>query len=286
MVEYKKNPGRQNSLLHPCQTQGSKPPIFSYGGSTRLASHLGTDQPIYWFDFHGMNGLPMPATIEEMAAEYIAEIRLIQPRGPYFLLGYSMGGLVMFEAAHQLLRLKEGVALLVLIDPSPPSNLQQMTHEAVPGRSPSPSQKGFLSSVISRMSGDFLQRVRRRSRWAGRRLKRTACEVVLALGYRLPPFLRLFYFDDKSVEVIGRYNAQPYPGSFLLFRRPDNRSEAQWRGIADGEVEIHETWVAHEDLLEEPYVEILAGKIKEQLQQIRLDHYDAAGQLHCRSAGL
>lgn len=267
ILEYKKKSGKGNSLLHPYRTKGSKPPIFSYGGSTHLAYYLGAEQPIYWFDFHGMNGLAMPATIEEMAAEYITEIRRIQPCGPYFLLGYSIGGLVMFEAAQQLLRHGEQIALLALIDPSPPSNLEHITKTSMFKHSLDYHQKGSGSSVILQKCRDILRRIRGRIRWTRRITKRAVCEGCLTLGYRLPPFLRLFYFDDRSTEVIKRYNAQVYPGSFLLFRRLDNSTESQWRRLATGELEIHETWVDHNEFLEEPYVQILAEKIKDHIER-------------------
>jgi hypothetical protein len=76
----------------------------------------------------------------------------------------------------------------------------------------------------------------------------------------------LFYYREKEDEVIRRYVPQRYPGSFVLFRRPDNATESKWRDLAAGEVEIHETWVDHNEFLEEPYVQILAAKIKTRLQ--------------------
>ena len=41
----------------------------------------------------------MPDTIEKMAAKYIAAVRLAQPRAPYLLGGWSMGGVAAYETA-------------------------------------------------------------------------------------------------------------------------------------------------------------------------------------------
>ena len=77
----------------PLQPGGSRPPFFcihtingdvvSYLG---LASHVGSDQPFYAIRAQGLDGLQQPHTsIEAAAADYIREIRQIQPHGPYCL---------------------------------------------------------------------------------------------------------------------------------------------------------------------------------------------------------
>ena len=61
------------------------------------------------------------ATLPEMAAHYIGEMKAIQPHGPYRLLGDSFGGLVAFEMALQLQSLGEPVEFLGLVDSNPPN---------------------------------------------------------------------------------------------------------------------------------------------------------------------
>ena len=51
-------------------------------------------------------------TFEQIAAEAIAQIRLVQPQGPYFLCGHCFGGVVAFEAAQQLSRQRQEVRLI------------------------------------------------------------------------------------------------------------------------------------------------------------------------------
>jgi thioesterase domain-containing protein len=56
-----------------------------------------------------------------MATHYIQEIRRVQPCGPYYLGGFSGGGIVAFEMAHQLMAQGEVVGLIVFLDTwSPP----------------------------------------------------------------------------------------------------------------------------------------------------------------------
>ncbi|MCZ0900911.1 thioesterase domain-containing protein, partial [Microcoleus sp. HI-ES] len=75
--------------------------VFPY---VELAFGLGENQPFYGLQPKGIDGESSPLTsIEDMAADYIAALRTVQPKGPYFLGGWSFGGLVAFEMAQQLL---------------------------------------------------------------------------------------------------------------------------------------------------------------------------------------
>ncbi|KAK9731260.1 hypothetical protein K7432_018582 [Basidiobolus ranarum] len=51
-----------------------------------------------------------------MASDYLDQIRSIQPKGPYYLLGWSFGGSVAHSIAILLQQQNEIVALLALID--------------------------------------------------------------------------------------------------------------------------------------------------------------------------
>ena len=89
-----------------------------------LVQHLQTGQAVYGLQARGTDGLHAPCTtIEEMAAFHRKAIRAIQPRGPYALIGYSLGGLVALEMARQLSDEGEEIALLIMIDSYPPLTL-------------------------------------------------------------------------------------------------------------------------------------------------------------------
>src|SRR5687767_11677210 len=51
-----------------------------------------------------------------LADEYLRAVKVRQPEGPYYLCGYSFGGLVAFEMARRLLESGEDVALVGLFD--------------------------------------------------------------------------------------------------------------------------------------------------------------------------
>jgi thioesterase domain-containing protein len=105
---------------------GSLPPVFAVpgvGGNVvgfaTLARHLGPNQPFFGLQSIGLDGAREPLdSIEQMAAEYLREVRQVQPRGPYRLLGACFGATVAFEMTRQLLDEGEEVAFLGLLDPS------------------------------------------------------------------------------------------------------------------------------------------------------------------------
>ena len=247
-----------NSLLQPYRTTGTKPPIFSHGGSTHLANYLGADQPIYWLDHHGTSGLAVPDTVEEMAANYIDEIRAVQPRGPYYLLGYCIGALLMFEAARRLRAEGEEIGLLCLIDPVTPGNMAAPDKPSAVATRAGAAAGAPFAARLQYLCG----KVPRRYRWLKRISKRTVCDLWLRAGRRLPVYWRDFYCDEKLSQALARYAPLPYPGSFVIFRQPNNGTQAGWRALAEGAVDFQDTWVDHNELLEEPHVQILAGKLK------------------------
>jgi acyl carrier protein len=116
--------------MHPGQG-GDKPPFFLVAGMfgnvlnlRHLAHLLGNERRFYGLQALGLFGTHRPhETFEEMARDYLVELRRAQPAGPYLLGGFSGGGITALEMAHQLLAAGEEVALLAMLDtqlPCPP----------------------------------------------------------------------------------------------------------------------------------------------------------------------
>jgi acetoacetyl-CoA synthetase len=103
------------------------PPIFimhGMGGDVlelaELATHMRLNHPIYGIQAKGLDDGETPLDrIEDMAQYYLNVIREIQPEGPYFLIGWSYGGLIQLEIAQRMLGSGEEVGLLALLDTWP-----------------------------------------------------------------------------------------------------------------------------------------------------------------------
>jgi amino acid adenylation domain-containing protein len=141
-----------SSTLVCVRAAGSRPPFFcvhpASGNVLRvaaLAGHMGPEQPFYAFQSRGLdNGAAPQATVEEMAATYLAELRAVQPAGPYYIGGYSMGGAVAFEMARRLEGEGQEVALLALFDSAAPR-----------GAGPAPADEGDEADWLSEFAHDL-----------------------------------------------------------------------------------------------------------------------------------
>ena len=116
------------SSLVPIQPGGSRRPFFyvapymiSVLQFAHLAEELGPDQPLYGLQPQGLDGvLPAHERIEDMAAHYIDEIKSLQPHGPYLIGGHCSGSWVAFEMARQLEAKGDEVGAVILVDQGPP----------------------------------------------------------------------------------------------------------------------------------------------------------------------
>jgi thioesterase domain-containing protein/acyl carrier protein len=75
---------------------------------------------VFGIQARGLGRQELPhTTVEAMATEYLTAIKTRQPNGPYYLCGYSFGGLVAFEMARRLRQSGDEVGLLGLFDTMP-----------------------------------------------------------------------------------------------------------------------------------------------------------------------
>jgi thioesterase domain-containing protein/aryl carrier-like protein len=110
--------------LVPLKQGDGSPPVFIIHGldgnvaglvpMSRRMTHMGA---VIGIQARGLAGEGPPhATVEAMAAEYLNAVKARQPDGPYYLCGYSFGGLVAFEMARWLRESGDEVALVGLFD--------------------------------------------------------------------------------------------------------------------------------------------------------------------------
>jgi amino acid adenylation domain-containing protein len=257
------------SSLVPIATRGSKPPLFCahpVGGNVLeyypLAAHLGADQPIYGLQSPGLDGVQAPLNrIEDMAAHYIREIQSVQPRGPYFLAGYSFGALVAFEIACQLESQCEEIGLLALLDNASP-------------------RFANIRPPLVRSIGIHLQNLYQLEMSA--RIKYIKDRIIFRLMYQhkenrdkqflidnwavslSPEYLKVL---DANFQAAQNYTGQFYRGQVTLFRSSvqllerSSHPDLGWDELV-GSLKIYNLPGHHSNLLKEPSIQILAEKLK------------------------
>ena len=233
------------------QPEGKNPPFFcihGVGGNVvgfrDLGRRMGPTHPFYGLQARGLDGSqPCLRSVEEMAAQYLQDIRSVQPEGPYFLGGYSFGGLVAYEMARRLTSQGEQVAFLALFDTSPGHVKPQTSSLLKSFARPTPK---FLFSDLPR---GIYKGIRRRWR-----------------GLQVPHSLKkVFFANTRAAE---EYELQPYEGKITLFRatekslRAAKNPYAAWRELALGGLEFEDIPGDHFGVLLEPRVAFLAERLR------------------------
>ena len=259
------------SSLVEIQPKGSKPPFFcvhGLGGEIlcfqKLSVYLGTEQPFYGLQPQGLDGKHSPyQRIENMASHYLREIQTLQPQGPYYLGGYSFGGVVAFEMARQLRERGEKVQILVIID------------TCLPGSSEKPPFLKriclHLDNFVDRGFTYVLQKIVGWSEWGSYQIKNKYKRYLEPLQ-NLPK-------DDKHSEIMNisrqaadEYIFQVYPGQITLLRTEDESRENAikrydpqfgWGNLVAGGIDIHYVPGSHGSLLDEPHVQVVAEKLRD-----------------------
>ena len=202
--------------LVPVRTGGSRAPLFViHGGrgdvtfAARLAMHIDSDVPVYGLQPPTLSGrVAEELGVESLARRYVDVIRAVQPSGPYYLFGYSFGGLVAFEMACGLEDVGEEVALLGIGDTPAPgavraaAEVRRSLQRDVGGRSrtdPLTARNLTRRAVLS-----VRYRVRRRVR---RRVTRWRLRYYVRTGKIVPPQLR----SDFTLWQLGARNRNYLP---------------------------------------------------------------------------
>lgn len=121
------------SSLVPLQPHGDRLPLFvvhGWGGDlfayVHLAQTLAPERPVYGLQAVGLDGkTPRHSSIDAMAAHYSAQIRSLQPSGPYHLIGYSLGGWIAYAVADHILRQGGTIGLLAALDTHATANVHK-----------------------------------------------------------------------------------------------------------------------------------------------------------------
>lgn len=256
-----------------------------FWGYANLARHLGGERAIYAFKSRGLDGLAEFATIEEMAAGYVADLRAHQPRGPYLLGGYCFGGVVAYEMARQLEAKGETVSLLALINCAPPNSgydqprPRSLTWQFKFGRNIAYWLGCFCFTWTRRERREF---VRWKLSVLRRRFTGAAPQNENGLAYTdLDELLRLSDYSAKQrelwqahVRMLLAYQPQSYRGGIALFRTRGHGLFTSfdphygWGSLVQGGVSTRIMPGGHGNILDEPHVRVVAKALAECLHAI------------------
>lgn len=260
-----------SSWLNPPQPGNSRPTLFcippagnSLLGFANIVHHLGADWPFYVPQPLGLEGETTPhETVEDMAAHYIQEIQTIQPNGPYYLGGRCFGGIVAYEMARQLVQQGEKVALLALIDGGLPPNIYRKMRNPDGTKKAKSLAQYWQSFTYFCRNGQLTTVLKYRYRQQLRKLRARFSPNTAEPDPLMANVRRVFRSHMKA-----RANYQPsssYPGKITIFASGTLRLDQQdsWNELATEGIECHFVGGSHGTIDQEPYVEILATKLRD-----------------------
>jgi thioesterase domain-containing protein len=231
---------------------------------------------VYGLQARGIDGREPPrARLEEMAADYVAEIRKAQPVGPYWLLGWSLGGLIVFEMARQLAAAGQRTGLVAIIDAGmiPPG--QAFTED------------DFVPMLLQlfpdelRPTEEELKNLKPDEQLDFFRVRAERARLVAVNDSPIED-QHVFQVFQANMTALLDYRPAPFAGKLTLFRArqdatPMHREQFMgWGPWALGGVDEHRIEGEHVNLFREPYISQLAEELKKVLdnsKQSECSHY-------------
>jgi thioesterase domain-containing protein len=253
-------------------------PVFLFSGVdgnpftfTKLASYYQTEQPLYFIQYPAGSSKEIKfESLEDYVKDLVIKIRIIQPAGPYYIVGYSLGGRFAFETALQLQKAGEIIKLLAILSALPPL----FTNNTNPFIN-------FLlieSDVFFKVSFSLkMKYLRHRVRHIFERFFRKLSDTT---GEGKFENVHLFVDIDEEVKnYLGMYNLwrtyaikTKFNGNVLMIRETGLEKDLKytsyyfdqaypdyhWSKYIEGNVIIEPIPFDHNSMLEEPHVKEIA----------------------------
>jgi amino acid adenylation domain-containing protein len=262
-----------SSAAVPIQPRGTRRPFFCVhpsGGVVYpflpLSRSLGADQPFYGLQSYELDGGNATVdTVEEIAGRYVADIRRVQPAGPYQIGGFSFGGIVAYEMAQQLSAAGEEISILAIFDtglptvavedrPLSPEEVADLLRESFVRRA---SELGVSVDENEPIAIEELAEVT---------LRREKEEGKIPAEVSEEQYIQFRQNMETYPHASRRYRPKPYAGRLSLFRgngSDDRGHDYGWSKWAMRGVEVFCFDVPHFAFMQAPNSAALAVQLAE-----------------------
>lgn len=272
----------------PIKTTGSRPPFFCiHGRAEALARYLDPEQPFYWLHHSQEGGKTPYLTVEEIASIHVRDIREIQPHGPYYLGGFSFGGMLAYEVARQLNQREEKVSLLALFDPSVPNVSKKVKQKTVMKNALHSSGQIDLKLFITKVFRFIKRKVKGKIDMTNNIHKKFMIKYYLSGSKPLPFDLNITHMVDLFSRAAHEYEYD-VSNSYIAVFSPEGRHDAehriellreQWQCIAKAGLDINLVHgaIRHHQIVEEPYVQNLVSNLNRCLEERQHIRHEGIG---------
>lgn len=253
-----------HSSLVPIKPFGTRTPLFCiHGGGGEVlvygefASKLGDDQPLYGLRY--TESEESINTVEFLAEKYISEIKRIQPEGPYHLFGYCFGGAIAYEMAQKLLKEKEEVALLTILNFANPNRNTIENKYTI-------NYKKIIQNNVKML---FNMPLKKRASFLLLKIK-NALKLVEVKQEVESSWSEMDRVRAKLTKAIKSYKPKPFPRTILLIRANEYKDFDKylgWETFSKGEIIERSMEAKHEELLKNPHVDTVIEFLNECLEK-------------------
>ncbi len=267
------------SLVARIKPTGSRPPLVCIHGGDGgilfyrdLANKLHADQPMLAIESPALFDTTFDLTsitIPSLSDHYISLIKQAEPRGPYFLGGYSFGGIMAYELACRLRNMGEEVALLVLFDTANPAHEQERRY-TLPQRIKARWEMNKQGSIVERI-GALAKRFT--TGLANKSTHKATLQQLKRLyqeGNLNDPESRVILLNEIHEQATISYEPETYDGDAVLLRTPVANDRVAftpdlgWSGLIKS-LQIIEVAGSHLELFKEPCLSELAKRLNQEL---------------------
>ncbi|MFC0598848.1 alpha/beta fold hydrolase, partial [Streptomyces palmae] len=273
LAELMESGGARNpfDVLLPLRPSGDRPPLFcihpgvgfgwSYAG---LLTSIGKDRPLYAIQARSLSepGL-CPPSVEDMARDYIEQIRTVQPTGPYHILGWSFGGLVAFAMGVELQRQGEEIGFLSILD-TYPGKEYEIGDDRVPEHM---ALAMLLEDFGCEVDPDDLPTLSRDQ------FAQIMHEQVDSLNFlEIGQIHNLIDTWTNNIELVRRFSPGRFDGDALLFtaamgRTENSPSRDSWDPYVSGSVKKIDIACTHGGMMQPDHAKEIGRLISAQLDK-------------------
>ena len=241
--------------------------VHGVGGNplnfAELARLLQPEWHLVGIQASGVDGIgPLHTSVDELCRAYLGEILAYQAEGPYFLAGYSSGGVFAFEMAARLVGMGHDVGGVVLLD---------TLHPDVEPRARRPLR--HLRALVRRGPRYLLDR-RRAHRDARRYAALDATvEAHVAQGGVMAYELRARWIANGLRAILRGYSPPVYEGDVWLFASTTLHERYEHVGVDRGwaasatRLDVVQMPGRHDGLLDDTNVTRVAVELRARLDQ-------------------
>lgn len=270
--------------LVPLKPKGTKPPLYIVHGAhhnvlifNELAQKLDKNQPVYGLQAKGLDGVAEPhESMHDMARDYIKEIQITNPNGPYCLAGFSLGGTIAFEMARQLREQGKEVKIVAEFDTYvfPDYYFKNPLKKKIVGVGYDIIKVGFVLLNMFTSKKNFKRRT------GLFKLKIKGMFLRLKYGKEKQhelQFHRNIKMEQNHLKATGNYHIRPQDIVIDLFKAEEeinlvhDKKFLGWKKLAKKGIRKHMVPGNHIDMFDKSNVEVFASKLQYVLDNHNLE---------------